>query len=96
MVKIISFKEDTHYNNQIIQKALQEVDVELLALSLFNVVEEEKEIFYRNVSTQVKPILKDCISRLKDIPKDSILKAQESITEKLNKYKQLADKVINK
>ena len=59
MVTLTDLAENTERNNSIMQRALREIDEQVLAQALVDLTEKQREIIYRNMSPRGKDGARD-------------------------------------
>jgi hypothetical protein len=86
MIQIEDFMEDTERNNRIVQRALREIDTEVLSDALADLPERIREIIYRNMSQRARSVLAEDIKGKKGIHPKQIQAAREIWIQLLNKH----------
>ena len=88
MVDFSDFYEDNDRNNIIIQRSLREIDSQVLVNALYSANDDEKNMFFRNMSKRaVSFLLKDMDEeKNKYIPEAKKKDSQEMLKQKLRKH----------
>lgn len=90
MIRIEDFIENTARNNIIVQRALREIDTEVLADALAESPEEIRSIILRNMSKRACTLLSEDIKGKKGIYPARIHAAQELLLQLLRKHAKYA------
>ena len=64
MVTTLEFKESSERNDRIVQLALREIDIHVLAEAMVDMSTEEREIIFRNMSKRACELGKEEIGRI--------------------------------
>jgi hypothetical protein len=90
MIQIEDFIEDTERNNRVVQRALREIDTEVLSAALVDLPEKLRGIIYRNMSKRACSVLTEDVKGKTGIHPTRIQAAREILTQLLNKHKKYA------
>jgi len=86
MVTFNDFLAVSRWNDLVVQRALGEIDTEVLATALANLPVEIHAIFYRNMSKRATELVAEQIDVKRRAHPSKILAAQELLTELLDKH----------
>ncbi len=96
-MKLSDFRENSEHNNRVIQYALREIDTRLLALMIYPISGNDREIIFRNMSKQGRDLLIQAVEEFHDVPEKSSKTAADFFGRKLEKYNRyLNDEADNK
>lgn len=86
MVTFNDFLAVNPSNDQVVQRALGDIDIEVLATALVNLPSDTQAIFYRNMSKRASRLLTELIGAKHGTHPSRIRAAQELLTELLQKH----------
>jgi hypothetical protein len=92
MATFNDFQEPTPTNSFIIQRALREIDTEVLATALIGLTDVHREMFYRNISIRVRRMCEEEISiKVDSVEERRVEEAKSLILERLQRMQEIAD-----